>query len=99
MIFYHVSKSKLKMNKYSDLKILVVDDDPDQLAITKRLLNEQEYEITTVINGQVCLQAIRQKKPDLLLLDVILPDTSGIEICKAIRRDPAGMNRFTYKQN
>jgi CheY-like chemotaxis protein len=77
----------------------LVDDNPDQFRITKRLLNEQEYEITTVINRQACLQAIRQKKPDLLLLDVILPDTSGIEICKAIRRDPAKMNRFTYKQN
>ena len=75
-------------NKNSVCKILVVDDDPDMLRITERLLKEQSYTVSTAVDGQECLQAIRLEKPDLLLLDVMLPDISGIDICKTIKKDP-----------
>ncbi len=76
------------MNKNHEFKILVVDDDPDLLRITERLLKEQHYTVITAVSGQECLQAIRLDKPDLLLLDVMLPDMSGIDICKTIKNDP-----------
>jgi len=75
-------------NKNSDLKILVVDDDPDLLQITERLLRKENFIVSTAINGRDCNHAIRLDKPDLLLLDVMLPDSSGVDICKTIKSDP-----------
>ena len=76
------------MNMKSDLKILVADDDPEQLRVIERLLKSEQYVVATVVNGQECLQALGTDKPDLLLLDVMLPDMSGVEICKKIKEDP-----------
>ena len=75
-------------NENNELNILVVDDDTDLLRIIERMLKTRNYVVTTAVSGQECLQAIRNKKPDLLLLDVILPDISGIAVCKTIRNDP-----------
>ena len=75
-------------NNNSSFKILVVDDDPDLLRMTVRLLSEKQYTVSTAINGQDCNQAIRRDKPDLLLMDVMLPDTSGKVICQALKSDP-----------
>jgi signal transduction histidine kinase len=76
-------------DKNSSFKILVVDDDPDLLRITARLLTEKQYIVSTAINGLECNEAIRRDKPELLLLDVMLPGQSGVEICKSIKNDPA----------
>ena len=78
----------MNTNNNSNFKILVVDDDPDILRMTERLLSEKQYTVSTAINGQECNQAILRDKPDLLLLDVMLPDTSGKFICKALKSDP-----------
>jgi PAS domain S-box-containing protein len=75
-------------NGNSACKILIVDDDPDLLRISECLLRRQNYIILTAVSGQGCLQAIRRDKPDLLLLDVMLPDISGIEVCKIIKGEP-----------
>ncbi|MEI8174113.1 MAG: PAS domain S-box protein, partial [Deltaproteobacteria bacterium] len=75
-------------DKNSEFKILVVDDDPDLLRIIECLLNEQNYIVSTAVSGQECLQAIQLDKPDLILLDVKLPDIGGIDICKTIKSDP-----------
>jgi signal transduction histidine kinase len=74
--------------KNSAFKILVVDDDQDLLLISERLLKKDNYNVSTAKDGQECFNAIRTDKPDLLLLDVDLPDTNGIEICKKIKNDP-----------
>jgi PAS domain S-box-containing protein len=76
------------MNKNSLFNILVVDDDPDLLLIAKKVLQSENYMVRTAGLGQDCLQAIRQNKPHLLLLDVMLPDINGVEICKIIKSDP-----------
>jgi|GEM_PF-6290042 len=83
-------------NKNSEFKILVVDDYPDMLRITERLLKEQNYIVSTTVSGQECLQAIRLDKPDLLLLYVMLPDISGIDICKTIKKDPQLSTIFVF---
>ncbi|MEI7980160.1 MAG: response regulator, partial [Bacteroidota bacterium] len=76
------------MQKVMDYKILVADDDPDILRITEHLLKKEGYTVRTAANGRECLHAIHENKPDLLLLDVILPDISGVDICQTIKRDP-----------
>ncbi|MCX6285685.1 MAG: response regulator [Bacteroidetes bacterium] len=73
----------------SEFKILVVDDEPDQLKITEHLLRKEHYAVKTAQNGMECLHTIRMDKPDLLMLDVVMPDMSGIDICMIIKSDPA----------
>ena len=77
------------MSRYNNpvFKILIVDDDPDLLQITERLLKNEQYVVTTATSGQECIQTLGLDKPDLLLLDVMLPDISGVDICKKIRND------------
>jgi len=71
----------------SDFNILIVDDDPEILQITERLLKKENFIVTTATSGRECLQIIRNNKPDLLLLDVMLPDVSGVEVCRIIKKD------------
>jgi DNA-binding response OmpR family regulator len=78
----------MEFEKYSRLKILVVDDDPDLLQVTELMLRKQDYIVTTATSGKECFQSIQENRPDLLLLDIVLPDTSGYDICKTIKNDP-----------
>ncbi|MCX6283519.1 MAG: response regulator [Bacteroidetes bacterium] len=75
-------------NDYSELKILVVDDDLEYTRIAEHLLKKKDYQVRTAHCGEDCLKAVRQDKPDLLLLDVMLPDISGVEVCDIIKNDP-----------
>ena len=69
-------------------RILVVDDEPDILEIVEYNLREAGYVVATARDGASALAAVKRQTPDLILLDVMLPDISGMEICKRLRRDP-----------
>ena len=68
-------------------KILVVDDDRDLLALTSEVLRRGGYEVLEASTGQECLETARTQHPDLVLLDVILPDATGVQVCKQIKSD------------
>ena len=69
--------------------VLLVEDE-DSIALALGFLMEREgYELRRVANGTDALAAIRERAPDLVLLDVMLPGTSGYEVCQQIRLDPA----------
>ena len=68
-------------------KILIVDNDEINVAIFKELLEEQ-YVLATVSSGQQCLEKIDQFKPDLVLLDIIMPGMDGYETCRRIKSEP-----------
>ncbi len=70
-------------------KILVVDDEPDALELVSFNLKSAGYEVVTADNGNEALKKARQHVPDLILLDVMLPEVDGLEVCKLLRRDPA----------
>ena len=70
------------------IKILVVDDDPDVLFATARVLRKENYEVVEASTGRECISKAKENKPDLILLDVMLPDIEGTEICKQIKADP-----------
>ena len=72
----------------SDFKILVVDDDPDILFATERLLKKEGFEVTGADTGNRCLEKVALDQPDLILLDVDLPDISGTEVCQKIKNNP-----------
>ncbi len=71
------------------LSILVVDDDPAILFATVRILRAAGYQVDAADSGAACLEAVRKKKPDLVLLDVVLPDIDGYEVCRQIKTDEA----------
>ncbi len=70
-------------------KILVVDDDPDQVETVTMMLESKGHEVLTAYGGMEGLQKARAEKPDAVVLDVIMPDKDGFEVCKEMKGDPA----------
>lgn len=69
-------------------KLLIVDDEPLNLIILEEILvEEQDYIISSVDNGDDCLLEVEKNTPDLILLDVNMPGTDGISVCKTLRAD------------
>jgi two-component system phosphate regulon response regulator PhoB len=65
--------------------VLLVEDEPDLNETISFNLGSEGYEVTSTFNGKDALNAIENKKPDLILLDLMLPDMSGLEICRELR--------------
>jgi two-component system phosphate regulon response regulator PhoB len=70
-------------------KILVVDDEPDALEILAYKLKEAGYAPLFAKDGARALVAARDERPALIVLDLMLPEIDGLEVCKILRRDPA----------
>lgn len=68
--------------------ILAVDDDPDMLGAVRRVLEDAGHTVNVASHGQEALDIIARQQPDLLVLDIIMPEMSGIEVCRHIRADP-----------
>ena len=70
-------------------KILIVEDEPYLLKLESILLSSKGYEIEGVSDGQAALDAVATMKPDLLLLDIMLPKINGFEVCRQIKANEA----------
>ncbi len=70
-------------------QILVIDDNPDNLHLLSVILKHAGYEVLEAETGQDGFCMAKTQKPDLVLADVVLPDISGLEVCKSIKADPA----------
>lgn len=68
--------------------ILIVDDTPDNLQLFFRILNARGYNARPVSSGSLALDAARQLPPDLILLDINMPEMDGYEVCKRLKADP-----------
>ena len=70
-------------------KILVVDDDPDFILICRMILEAEGYQVLEAANGSQALESMRQEKPDLVLLDVMMSTTlEGVDVSKEMETDP-----------
>jgi serine phosphatase RsbU (regulator of sigma subunit) len=69
--------------------ILIVDDNPTNVDILQARLAAHNYEIITATDGEAGLAMAREKQPDLILLDIMMPKMDGIEVCQHIRADPS----------
>ena len=74
--------------KKSDIKILLVDDEPDILEIVGYNLSSEGYKIITAKNGAEGVKKAKKEKPQLIILDVMMPEMDGIEACERIRKEP-----------
>ncbi|OGA18630.1 MAG: guanylate cyclase [Betaproteobacteria bacterium RIFCSPLOWO2_02_FULL_66_14] len=70
-------------------RILVVDDTPANVKLLADLLTIKGYEVATAPNGEEGLKRLAEQRPDLVLLDVMMPGINGYEVCRAIRADPS----------
>src|ERR671924_1280263 len=70
-------------------KILVVDDTLRNVKLLADLLAVKGYSVVTALSGPEALDKIEQEQPDLVLLDVVMPEMSGYEVCRKIRENPA----------
>jgi len=73
-------------------KILVVDDEVYILHILDFILGAENYDVVTASNGEQALQKVREEKPDLVILDIMMPKLDGYETCRMIKKDPATKN-------
>jgi signal transduction histidine kinase len=68
--------------------VLIAEDSPTQAQLLRHLLEEQGYEVTTAGNGLLALEAMRQRKPTLVVSDIVMPEMDGYALCRAIKNDP-----------
>ncbi|WP_277057160.1 ATP-binding response regulator [Trichlorobacter lovleyi] len=68
--------------------ILVVDDTPANLQLLESILQEKGYQVRAAISGQMALKAVRHQPPDIILLDINMPEMNGFEVCRALKADP-----------
>jgi len=77
----------------SEGKVLVVDDEPNIAEVVRLYLEHSDYEPILLPRGQDVIRMVQSERPDLVLLDIMLPDISGYELCESIRRMESPLNQ------
>jgi two-component system alkaline phosphatase synthesis response regulator PhoP len=70
-------------------KLLIVDDEDGVRSLVRITLDHGDYEMLEATTGEEALRLVHAHRPELVLLDVMLPDISGIDICRVLKNDPA----------
>ena len=73
-------------------KILIVDDEPDLVAYLQSLLKDNGYDTVTAEDGKEGMEKARSEKPDLITLDISMPEESGVKMYRELQDDPATAN-------
>jgi len=73
-------------------KILIVDDDKDVLSVLEKRLTVEKYSVITANNGQDAIILAKAQRPDLIILDIIMPGIDGAEVAGKLREDPETRN-------
>ncbi len=95
ILFFILPKVKLEFERkweYVRKSILVVDDDEGSLKMVKGILLPNGYSVLTAVSGEKGLQIAKLQKPDLIILDVILPGIKGREVCATLKREAETQN-------
>ena len=72
----------------NETKVLIVDDTPQNVELLHRMLSHQNYSVSGVPSGKVALDVVKRFKPDVILLDVMMPELNGFETCERLKADP-----------
>jgi CheY-like chemotaxis protein len=78
----------MKAVKLMSYRILVVDDNDLNLSLIAKILELESYQVTLARNGTEAIQAVTRAMPDLAILDVMMPDMDGYELCQKLRQPP-----------
>lgn len=70
------------------VRVLLVDDTPELVLSTRRRLQALGYEVDTAANGRLALEAMHSRVPDAVILDVMMPELNGFQVCRRIRQEP-----------
>lgn len=70
-------------------KVLIVDDEPNIVISLEFLMKREGFEVSIARDGEEALHKVAESRPDLMLLDVMMPKKSGYEVCQQLRSDPA----------
>jgi len=76
------------MDGQDKFEVLIIDDEPVNLDLLAVILSSKNYEVRMTVNGGLGIAAVEMSPPDLILLDVMLPDMSGYEVCKLLKQNP-----------
>ena len=68
-------------------KILIVDDEPNVIKSLTFVLSKEGYDVSSAVNGEEAIAKVRQSKPDLMFLDVMMPKKNGYEVCQEVKSD------------
>jgi len=85
---FYTSQMSASLNHRLKETILIVDDSPDSLSILRKLLAEQGYTVRVSLNGRQALQSVDLMQPDLILLDILMPDIDGYQVCQQLKANP-----------
>jgi CheY-like chemotaxis protein len=69
--------------------VLVIEDDPDQRRLLERMLGTSGYRVVAAADGEAGLAAAAAARPDVIVLDVMMPRMNGYQACRALKKDPA----------
>ncbi len=69
-------------------RVLLIDDDPDFVAATKIVLESSPFQVITALDGDEGLRKAREEKPDVIILDVIMPTKDGFDVCVQLKKEP-----------
>ena len=86
---YNMTPLYAQNHDYSQFEVLAVDDIPLNLLLVQKMLSRFNFKLRTAANGQQALDAVAAKKPDLILLDLMMPGIDGFEVIRRLRADPA----------
>ena len=67
--------------------ILIVDDKPENLTVLRQILTEHGYRVRPAISGEIALKTVQADLPDLILLDIVMPNMDGYEVCRKLKAD------------
>jgi len=74
------------------VKILIIDDEPDIVETVSYMLKSRDYAVITALDGLEGLEKARTERPDLILLDIMMPDISGYDVCIKLKSDDSTKN-------
>lgn len=80
------------MDTTSPARVLVAEDNPQGAELLEAYVTGGGYDVRVAADGESTLRLVREWKPDLILLDVMMPKLSGFEVCKRLKADPATMD-------
>lgn len=83
-----ISGSNFCLSEKAQANILLIDNEPESLGLLSNLLEEQGYNLQLAINGVVAIQTAVLTHPDLILLDIVLPDFDGYTVCQKLKANP-----------